>query len=304
MTARRARPVPRPAALAVLLALLAAPAAGQAPPEGLRCLELAVGEWSGGAGRGSDSLYLRPPPRVELLPRPAGEPGPALLVREVEGSVPGVHDYAEWRLSAERDTLFLGWSTGFSGFGGRLRRAGEAYRGTVTSFTDVVGVPPDTAELTAVPVDCRAPLPPEATGMRRIPRGVRLEGGDSVRLGMPLAAVEDVEPRPGYRMVRLRAPLAAPFAGATDVELLPDGRGALAILRFGLPPDADYVALVREISAEYGPPVDRGPHPPRATPGESATWANRESNFVLSRDLLPDGTARLYVLMSLHRQRR
>ena len=171
------------------------------------------------------------------------------------------------------------------------------------SFTDVVGEPPDSAVLTAVPVDCGAALPPEAATLRRIPRGVRLQSGDSVRLGMPLAAVEEVEPRPGYRMVRLRAPLASPFAGATDVELLPGGGGALAILRFALPPGTDFEALVREIAEEYGPPVSRGPHPPRATPGETATWANRESMFVLSRYLLPDGMVQMRVLMSLHRQR-
>ncbi len=287
--------------LALLPVLGVAPAAAQAPPDELRCLDLSVGPWSGGAGLGADSIYLRPPPRVRLLPRPDAVDGPALLVREVEGSVPSVHEYSGWRLSPARDTLHLGWSTGFSGFDGALLREGEGYRGRVETFTDFVGQPSESAELAAVPVDCAAPLPPGAAALRPIPRGIRLQSGDSVRLGMPLAAVEEVAPRPGYRMVYLLAPLAALFAGAADVELLPDRPGAVAIIRFALPPGADFDALVRTLAEEYGPPVSRAPHPSTAAPGETAAWSNRESNFVLSRYRQPDGTDVVRALLSLHR---
>lgn len=278
------------------------------PPDTVRCYDLTLRPWRGRGTVGADSLLYAPPSRIRLDTTLRAEYD-SLVYRlgEPPGALPSIHEIAFWRTWASGDSLLLSWSTGTAGLSARLgiARGGwnDTLRGQAKTFIDVGGAPRYTADLTAAPVPCDSPWPPEHHNQRPVPSGVALASGDSVRLGEPLDAVSGTEPVENRTKKYLRRPLATPFSGASDVELLPDRNGDVALIRFQLSGLADFEALVDTLAAMHGAPTHRSTHSLSGLRTTLVSWANRTVKLSVHRACPPDRACDVSALLARQRYR-
>ena len=277
------------------------------PPDRVQCYDLALSPWQGPDDSEPYALLYAPPPRIRLDTTRADDNSSGYRLSEPPGALPSVHEFRSWRRAASGDALMLGWSTGTAGLSARLdmteRGWNDTLRGRAKTFVDVGGAPRYTADITAVPVDCDSPLPPVHRSQRSIPIGVALVGGDSVTLGAPLADVPGTEPVANRYMKRLRRALDAPFRGASDIELLPDRDGDIAIIRFQLPEETDFEALVDTLTALHGPPTDRTINQHGGLRTHDVLWQNRTVKLGIHRACSLDGPCDISVVLARQRYR-
>lgn len=188
-------PIPRPPEM-----LPAIPTATRPPTETPGgCHDITVGEWT----------VEKPVPGQEPEPVPSAEPDPGNTYGSTEvpprieiggpvewdssyteivvpkGALPTVHN--DMRGLVVDDSLFLVFSTGFSGVQARLGRFGEGWTGTARWFVDEVPFQVNVRAIGLTPVSCDSPPPVSIDALRpAIPRSVELEGGRAITLWEPL----------------------------------------------------------------------------------------------------------------------
>ncbi|MCY4572932.1 MAG: hypothetical protein OXF01_09025 [Gemmatimonadetes bacterium] len=102
-----------------------------------------------------------------------------------KGALPSVHN--DMRGLVVHDSLYLTFSTGFSGVRARLGRLGEGWTGTARWFVDVVPFQVNVRVMDLTLVPCDSPPPVSIDALRpAIPRSVELEGGQAITLWEPL----------------------------------------------------------------------------------------------------------------------
>ena len=189
--------LPTPLPIEVLPAIPTATRPPSETPGG--CHDITVGEWT----------VEKPVPGEEPEPVPSAErvPGTSYSSAEVppriefgdpvewdssfteivvpKGALPSVHN--DMRGLVVDDSLFLVFSTGFSGVQARLGRFGEGWTGTARWFVDVVPFRVNVRAIGLTPVPCDSPPPASIDALRpAIPRSVELEGGRAITLWEPL----------------------------------------------------------------------------------------------------------------------
>lgn len=247
------------------------------------CYDLAIGPWPDGSHIEGDSLTFAPPPRVmmDTLSTYRGPVSAGMVLREAPGTIPSVHPFSYWQLN--RDSVDLVWSTGFAGLSARLAISADSLHGIVRTFSDALHLPPLEARITALPVRCDEEPPVSLESQRRVPTGLTLRDGGSVRLGQYLGEVEQARVGEDRRTARLTEPLARPFTSVPDVQLMADTEGRIGILRFPLPTASDWDAVVRSITAEFGRPNSRASHRAEDIESETLEWSNRMASFSMHR---------------------
>jgi hypothetical protein len=269
----------------------------------VRCFDLALGQWETAVSPARDSLLFSPPPRI-LLDTVVVQRGPhaaGYLLREAPGSLPSVHRLSYWQTS--RDSVELVWSTGFAGLSARLHAGRDTLRGVARTFAEPGGSPQTETVVLATRVDCDDPPVFDLRAQRRIPLGVRLASGDSVKLGQHVQELESLELESSRGAARLEAPLARPFTAARDVQLLPDEHGRIEFLRFVLPPGSEWERVLRAVAAQYGPPTSRSSARMEDLETETVDWFNRTAVFSMHRSRSPGEPWHTSVVISTHRFR-
>ncbi len=224
------------------------------------CYNVQRGDWGPPMPEQADSLYYRPPPRVELTDDSAesGYPGPPgggwRGMNPAPGSLPSHHSHSLWR-PLEEDSVEVLWSShGTAGVYGHLAGSPDTLRGVFETITDRTSVPRRRASATLVRVSCSAPPEVPASSQRPVFRSVPLATGDTVTLGRPVRDELDriqrwSEETPGALGV---------FSGA-GLDRVEDTRGDTA-REIGVyyPPGVDFDSLVSAWTDSLGPPVRRG----------------------------------------------
>jgi hypothetical protein len=121
-----------------------------------KCFKVEVGTFSPPIAREEDSVYFRPPRAIAFLAEPSDFPSYEDYLATIalaNGAVPTV-GIGSWTWNAGVDSLDAVWSTGFSGLGISAGRDGALLRGTISTFTDVIGGPRFEASVTLLPVTC------------------------------------------------------------------------------------------------------------------------------------------------------
>lgn len=260
----------RRASWAVLL-LLPAGLSGQASTW-TGCYDVELGPWAPHRDFGRDSLYMAPPPRIRLQSDSAP---PGLALTPAPGALPSVHRIAFWRHLGPDSVSFV-WSNGFSGITMRLAASGEDLRGSARTFWDFPRET-QTADVVARRVSCKAPLREEDRLAYHFPRGVELDGGDSIRVGeaLPGNGVHLVEEKKNvYRVYGL--PLAAPFSGAEQVRAVVDTAGVVRRIVVDFKRDVSHQNVLDAMIPLAGEPTTRSVH--RQSDGSEmrhAIWSDR-----------------------------
>jgi|GEM_PF-2428373 len=224
------------------------------------CFDLVVEDWRGDRALLSDSLAFSPPPRVLLdtagpAPRLSRIHG-ARLLRPAPGALPSAHRFAFWR-PLEGDSVEMRWSTGFVGLHARLARRGPDLGGSAETFTDAMGQEQAAASMIAMRVDCDAPLPEAHRFRYRYPRGIAVEGADSLRLGESLdrSGLDVVGGNP--RAIRIGNRPLDEWAGADSLVVFP-GEGRIETIWLTYP-EGSYDEVYAQLEAALGTPTNRAP---------------------------------------------
>lgn len=285
----------RHSSLLLALSILAAVPTAAQPQQGrfAGCYDVAIGPWTPDGRIGPNSLYTSPPPRIRLdsLPSPDDAGRDVLKVHPAPGSPPSIHRFATWQVVGG-DSVLIVFTTGFSGFLMRLAPRGRDLHGRAQSTWDFTRER-ETAPAVARRVSCSAPPRREWASIRRLPRGIRLEGGRSVALGRTLGdgglALEE-----NAREVRAK-PVGA-FAGATRVEAhrTPPGYiygdGHVYQINLFYPSDIDLDRLTRRLTAALGSPTSQG--------DGKADWFGVDARIILTRSQLTSGGTEVRLVMS------
>lgn len=227
------------------------------------CHDVTVGEWA----------VEKPVPGQEPEPVPSAEPVPGTTNSSTEvppriefggpvewdssyteivvpkGALPSVHN--DMRGLVVDDSLFLVFSTGFSGVRARLGRFGEGWTGTARWFVDVLPFQVNVRAMNLTPVSCDSPPPVSIDALRpAIPRSVELEGGQAITLWEPLPESVDTI-RAGRLHVVGRT---AGLFGATDsIAVRLRRRGGLVESITLWYPNADaHAAVLGRLRDRYG----------------------------------------------------
>lgn len=244
------------------------------------CWDVERGEWEPPGPDDSDSLYYRPPPRVQLtddsapasMPLPSGERW--MQMHPAPGSLPSLHSITMWR-PIGADSVDILWSSGgTSGVFGTLAAAGDTLAGRFETITDFSAIPRRTTQGRLVRVSCSAPPEVPASSQRPVFRAVPLRNGDTVTLGRPVSdrldSVEHTEPRDARGV----------FSGADliRVEDTPCGDTLREVgIRYQRAVELD--SLVGAWSDSLGEPVRGGG---QTTGGGGAMWHNRTTDLWVS----------------------
>jgi hypothetical protein len=238
---------------AIAAILVTASAAGAQSVQFPGCFDVRLGIWSPVVELRGDSLYAAPPPRVHLdtiqgigtLDRSRG-----FDLKAAPRAVPSVHRYSWWERIAH-DSLVLVWSNGFSGLNMRLQMQPAVLQGKAYTFWDF-GRTPQTADVKLMPVSCDTELPEASTARYRYPRGLGLEGADSLVLDVRIPSALQagivstltfrIHPRP-----------VAPFQEATNVRAIVDSAMIVRQIRLEMP--IPYDTLLNRMKHAYGEPT-------------------------------------------------
>lgn len=272
-----------------LAALLLASAVGPAPTRAqlteadlLGCYDVtSIGEWrliesnqdspfsqKAADVFAGDSVFYQMPPRIQLA-GPSADPtrlGSAWEIAVPEGALPSRHRFMGY--GVRNDTLWLSFSTGYSGVGARLAATrGAAWSGFVRTFDDYTGLRWSRG-IALAPVACDSPPPVPSSVMRSVPRAVQLVGGATIALGEPLpASLETMPRRSGALTVIGRT---EGLFGTTDSIAVGMDEAGDRVVRIQLIYlDADMSSVIRtRLAGAFGPPTGgEGP--------EFVEWRNR-----------------------------
>ena len=293
---------------AAICALLCAPALSAAQerddirthlagPDSVLCLDLEVGEWQPPLprnGMGSGTRDLRPPTRVALEHEPVAEPAivaaAELPVRYRLSPAPGVmpspHRHSSWQSIPAG--VALSWTTRLDGLTVYLPihpyfEFGDTVRGAAVAVSHVILEDNPAAELapvSAVFVRCDAPLDPRERFGYRLPRGIPLGGGDSLRLAEapPAGLLPDAATGMGSLSDYLDLEAAGitvfgGFRGADQLRVRRADDGQVIWIVLFYPDSVGFDTLVARLEAELGP-AEREKHRDGATLRESAAWTS------------------------------
>jgi hypothetical protein len=268
------------------------------------CYDLSVGSWRPAPLRGADTIYIAPPSRVRFDTVRAERSSDRFAMTTAPGALPSVHRFAIW-WPVGGDSVGLIWSTGFSGLRMKLGGQPDELRGEAEAFWDFPR-DPLTAEVTARRVSCDAPPHPSVTAQRFVFRAVPLASGDSVPIGVPFISIRAIADSVRGRLFRMRHAPAAPFSGATAVEVSVNTRDTVWRVEVAYPPGTDFESLVARFATELGPPVSRSTLPNQPAPAVSSewiTWANRTTRLTLYHSVSTGGEPRITVVLTDHRLR-
>jgi hypothetical protein len=236
------------AGLGLLLAVWTHSISAQDQP---RCFDLTAVEFPTWANHPADSLYYQVPPRIRLMPMLDGE---SALLDVPDGALPPPHGWSRWWV--DRDSIRMRWSTGYFGVEVKLLDSEGTVSGTANPFTDVAGVAIPSDEITAMPVDCSAPVVYRESEMRRFPRSVPLEGGLRLRLGDPVPDGLQVDT---LRRAEVVAAQGAEWAArATSIGVTRTRLGRVMRLRLTFPVEVDGTVLRDLLAVEAGPWTSEG----------------------------------------------
>jgi hypothetical protein len=263
------------------------------------CYDILMGPWRQPTDQlRADSIFIAPPSRVRFdTARSERQPDRFVLSTPL-GALPSVHRMAYW-WPLGSDSVALVWSTGYSGL--RMRLGGEPaeLRGEARAFWDFPR-DPLTAGVTARRVLCDVPARPGVANQRFVIRAVGLEGGDSVALGTPFAAIRDRADSVRGRTFRMRRAPAGLFVGAKMVDVSRSIGDTIRRVEVTYAADAELESLVSRLSSTMGAPVSRDTSrlDAPAGPGRvTVTWSNRTTTLWLSRSRLTAGGWRVTAVL-------
>jgi hypothetical protein len=153
------------------------------PPAGVAgCYELRLAAWTPAMRLGADTVFVRPPLRVELDTVRGSESigRNGYVVRPAPATPPSIHRFSYW-VPEDSGRIRLVWTTGFSGLSMRLQAEGDTSRGVAETFWDF-GRPRQTANVVATRVACAAGS------------GTRARGADAVVAALPAGTPPWAEP--------------------------------------------------------------------------------------------------------------
>jgi len=116
------------------------------------CYELQLFPWRPAIALGEDSIFVSPPPRVELTTTPDhtwNERG--FKVIPTGGVSDSIFKHPYW--TSDSDQVHIVWTTGFSGFGMDLRERGNKLEGTAYTHWDFTR-PRQTSDVVATKASC------------------------------------------------------------------------------------------------------------------------------------------------------
>ncbi len=267
------------------------------------CYDLSLGPWGPVPLRGGDTIYIAPPSRVRFDTVRAERRRGDFMLSTAPGALPSVHRYAYWLPAATEDSVELVWSTGFSGLRMTIGGTREELRGQASAFWDFPRQPL-IADAVARRVSCDAPAHPSAAEQRLVLRAVPLEGGDSVAVGMPLAAIRPLADSLRGHTFRMRRAAAGAFAGATTVDVSVNRRDTVWRVMVDYPADTAFESLVARLSGPLGPPVSSDTLRLPAS-GEAvrlwAMWSNRTTQLAVHGRPMLGGSWRTSVIITDYR---
>lgn len=229
------------------------------------CYDVELGPWMSETPSESDSLFVTPPPRIQLhstAGKGLGDRPQDLALTPAPGALPSVHRYSSWEWIGP-DSIELSWTTGFSGLRMRLAVGGPALRGTAETFWDFTR-DRQRAQVVATRVACDSELPEGKRMAYRFPRGIGFEDADSVLLGLPLPRTGlNLEEERGriYQVYRVRGRFAAPFEGAESAQVAVDQEeGVVRRIRVRYAEGEEYDFIIKRMIAAFGEPTNRWSH--------------------------------------------
>jgi hypothetical protein len=119
-----------------------------------RCYHLRLSMWEPYMSLGEDSTYIQVPRVVQFTARPHDMPwgdANAMRLEPARGVGYSVHGPGAWHTAS--DSIYVVWTTGFSGVTADLGIRSDTLRGTATTFWDS-GRAQQRARLTGVPIAC------------------------------------------------------------------------------------------------------------------------------------------------------
>lgn len=170
-------------------------------------------------------------------------------------------------------TLDLMLTTGYAGTSTSLTPDGDAWVGTLRTFSDLMGIQDHERDVRLTPADCATEPREPSTLLRPLPTELQLVDGPTIALGEPLPAGLERYPRVGS-VPGIRARTAGVFAGADSVLVLDFG-GPVRTIVFRIPPAVGWEPLIARVEAEWGAPDERS--------DRHATWTSRLTMLTLTR---------------------
>lgn len=188
------------------------------------------------------------------------------------------HSWRSWWLSG--DTLQIHLSSGFGGVRAKLRSEGEAWAGTLRTFSDNLGTLLYERTLVLSPARCDSPPPVSADEDPPLPRTVELATGEMLELGRTLPEGIATEERASAALTVVAEP-AGRFAGA-DTVIVQLGRttGRIESVELRYTEGFDLGPIVASMVEDFGP-FDEG---------MGWSWHNRTTRLWVAP---PDGRPRV-----------
>lgn len=238
------------------------------------CYDLEIGAWSPTIDLGVDTLYVAPPPRIQMGTEPGfglGGRAQGMLLEPAPGALPSVHRYSWWEEIGE-DSVHLIWTTGYSGLRMRLGVQGRVLRGAASTFWDF-GRATQTAPATATAVRCDAPLELRARIAYRFPRGIGFVGADSILVGESISSSGPELVEESERRFHAVGEPRAPFETATEIWVVVENGGLIRRIEARFGAEVSHEQIVERLSAAFGEPtVIKGENGPA---GSWALWSGR-----------------------------
>jgi hypothetical protein len=270
--------------------LAAWPVAAQTKVAG--CFDLELGPWQPPLP-GADSIFLGLPPRIEL-DTIHGEDyftqSRGFALRPAPGAMPSVHRHTYWNWISP-DSIRLVFSTGFSGLSMRLAVKERELVGIAQGFWDFPREQ-QASQVVATRVGCEAPLPENARARYQFPRGVLLDIGDSVRIGLPVPSDRLKTETVRERSIRILNRPAGLFEGAEAIEVFVTQEGIVRNIRLTYPEGADYPQILSRLEASLGRPTWTSSLDLKTSSLKSVTsaWSGRMIDLSVNATLRPDGS--------------
>lgn len=218
------------------------------------CYDIDVGDWTLPEASGLDTARLALPYRLELFA--PTDPLDTLTGHIGRVSVaPGVmpaEGPSSWKPVGDTAVVLVGY---LSGVALELRTDGDTLRGRARYYDDLPHAL-IAASATATRVECGALVPPEHRARYVLPRGLPLEGHDSIRIDEPLSLPARLRVTHPDGYLAVRAPAAGMYAGAGDIRVWLDERtGAVRRVALSYPVEEPFAERLRRFEQVLGEPT-------------------------------------------------